>query len=64
MTAPDPVLDVHLYRELPSTQWVVELRKAGARLTVYRSAPDYRPAAFGVAEALTRFLGVPLTSEE
>jgi len=56
-------MDVHLRLEAPSNQWVVELRRPGLRLTVWRSHAYGRDWAVANATALARFLGIPLTDE-
>lgn len=54
---PPPVYRVVLYQEPLSRQWVVQLHKMGARLTVCRSRADVKQGAEGQARSLALFLG-------
>ena len=51
---------VHVHQEDGSRQWVVELRKLGGYLVVYRSAPAERRRAFDLAHCMGAFLGIPV----
>ena len=56
-------MEVVLYQELLSRQWVVELRAMGRRLHVRRSAPNVLQGTEGFAVNLALFLGCPLVWE-
>jgi hypothetical protein len=56
---PAEAMQVVLFQELPSQEWVVDLQKMGYRFTVYRSAPGVRHTADAMANGLAQFLGIP-----
>lgn len=54
-------LDVHLYQEAPCRQWIVELRKLGARVSLGAWPADVRGPAEARAREVATFLGARLT---
>ena len=59
-----PQVEVHLFREKVSQQWVIEFRKMGAKLEIVRRSKYSELQARTEAKYLGKFLELEVVSHE